>query len=677
MFDDTSEIVERVRVTPNRGDIHVFLGHPLSDDSDKTTVEPGGAFSPGLWTCGISLWIEREGVLYCAETQEAGAIRFGFAGALPPILQSQWSAGEGLQVDCQLAHLGDEGTFGVDFVRYQLRAHAAGRVRAWVVVRDVGPAGGKIDSLQWDSGASELRINDAIRLSVIQGVADCHIIPAGDLHDSPMALIGVDLHLSPDDEKSIATQGVDLRVRHGFARGCFAEQLNAASPFANMDVDQAFAAISREWDTTLPARVFAPDQRIAQTWEQCAYHLLAASECGLPRIGTANYPVLWMRDSVIVLRAMDIIGRHDLARLGATHLAPICFSGGFGAEADAPGEGIWALVQHGLMQGDTEFLREIFPHIQTRVVWIERMLTAEKPIREVGHNRIPFYINAPAVNVLCAASAHGLVQGRMDWHSPNFYINCWCYAGLINAAMAAERLGHASLADTWCRRAGEVQAAIGQHLLPHYGNERDMVVAPHPTLACPGSRAELRRRFAACYKSRWLTADGQRKPERLWTYFEAAAIHNAILLDHVEMAWINLDGMLSDGPFEVHAYAEGNPGVNECLPFNNGNARRGWLGSQAVNGNMPHNWTTAEMLLALRTIFVDDSGDVLVIGRGVPQTWITPGSRFGVREMPTRFGKVSFAITVDAAGHAQVEEWSGPSAYHCRFPAIASQVMPE
>lgn len=363
-MDAFEGLVKRLRSMPNRGDVHVFLGHPLSDDVDKTTVESGGAFSPGLWTCGISLWIERAGELYCAETQDAAAIRSGFTGGRPPIVQSQWQAGEGLQVDCRLAHLGDEGTYGVDFVRYQLRAPTAGRVRAWLVVRDVEPAGGKIASLKWDSDASELRLNDAIRLSVMQVTGDCHIVTADSSHDSPMALIGFELQVLPDGEQTAGPRGVDIRVRHGFALGCFAEQRNVPSPFAAMDVDAAFAAARGDWSTMLPACVFASDPRIAQTWEQCAYHLLVASECGLPRIGAANYPVLWMRDSIIVLRAMDIIGRPDLARLGAEHIAPICFSGGFGAEADAPGEGIWALVQHGLMQGDTDFLREVFPHIK-------------------------------------------------------------------------------------------------------------------------------------------------------------------------------------------------------------------------------------------------------------------------------------------------------------------------
>ncbi len=77
---------------------------------------------------------------------------------------------------------------------------------------------------------------------------------------------------------------------------------------------------------------------------------------------------------------------------------------------------------------------------------------------------------------------------------------------------------------------------------------------------------------------------------------------------------------------------------------------------------MPHNWTSAEMLCCLRSLFVKEDGDALLLGLGVPPSWLKPGSRFGVRDMPTDHGPVSYTVTVDASGAPQLEDNGPPGA---------------
>jgi hypothetical protein len=658
------QLLAHILATPNRGDFHIFLGHPLSDGCDKTVVEPGGAFSPGAWTCGISLWLLHDGTLVSPDTLSASDLRFTFADdGLPPLLRSHWSAGP-ISVRVDQAHLNTEGSHGVDFARYTLSSPAPATVEAILVIRDLGPAGGPLRTLAWDEIHNTLTTDSGIRLTLLNRQASAQISTTDSPGSaaSPLALLRIPLRLRSSEPTSI-----DLRVEHAFNNAPFAYLRDSRSPFADLNVDSAFASARANWQQQLPARLFAPDPRIESVWQRCAFHLMAAMECGLPRIGAINYPHFWMRDGVIVLRALDILGRHDLARLGAEHLAPLYFSGGFGAEADAPGEGIWALVQHALITQDTAFLRTIFPHLQARVDWIFRMLTARKPLREVGQNRIAFYTDIPGIDVVCLPSADGLIRGRMDWHSPNFYINCWACAGLLNAADAAQMIHRPELATLWREHGLELERALSAHLLPHYGNDRDPAVAPHPTGIYAGNVTELKRRFTTHFRQHRLTPDGARKREPLWTYFEAASIHNAILLGYPELAWAALDGMLSDGPYEVSAFVEGTAGGNECLPFRNGENRRGWLRPDAVAGNMPHNWTSAEMLLLLRSIFVDDSDGELILGRGIPDAWLTPGSTFGVENLPTRLGVISYRATVDPDGKANLE-LSGASTYKPLFP---------
>ena len=662
----TDQLLATLRTTPNRGDTHVFLGDPLSDAADKTTVEPGNGFSPGVWTCGISVWVEAEGQLYSPDLFPA-ELEWGFPDwdALPPVLEARFPAGDSITVSSRLGHLGGEGAEGADFLQVVVSAVLPGAGTLFLVIRDVGPAGGRVSSAAWNAHDSCLLLNGNLRLTAENPPAQCHIIPPGDGCDSYLAILEYDLALEAGQTLTLA-----FKTEHAFSDRAFGTEVPLLRPFAGVSVAAGLVRSHGEWQQMLPACVFAPDPRIARVWERSAYHLLANMECGLPRIGAVNYPAWWMRDCVLALRAVDLIGRHDLARIGADHVAPLIFAGGFGAESDAPGEGIWALVRHAVMTGDDEWLARVFPHIERRVDWLHRMLTATVPIRAVAENRLPMYITNPANSIVCLPAENGLVRGRMDWHAPDFYINCWVHCGFAEAALAARRLEHDDLAEQWTAEAARLDDAIAEHLLPHYDNERDPVVTPHPTGALAGHREALRAKLGDWYRRNRLTPEGTRNPEKLWTYFEAGQIHNAMRLGLRDEAWVSLNGMLDDGaPWGVSAYNEGLPGDNEFLPYRNTAGMRGWLQPErAQAGNMPHLWTAAEMIALIREMFVREENGVLVLGTGVPAGWLMPGAHFGVDAMPTDFGPVTYSVTVGWDGEIGLQ-YSGPEAYRCAWEA--------
>jgi len=662
---DLQSIVSLARETPNRGSVHIFLGDPAADLCDTTTVEPGNTYSPGVWTCGISLWLVVGDQVATPDRLPADEIAWGFARehGLPPLVRAEYSA-DGVHVTHDLCHLGTEGAEGVDFNRVKLQAPNAQPITLYLVVRGVGPAGGVIKHLTWSDQDATLTINDGAALCVEAPSMSCWIDEGGEAA-APIALIHTTLTLQPDTP-------VELRFRteHGFDDRGFVRPLPKGGQYSGMRVEEGFTAAGTNWERALPARVFAPDPRVQQVWEASAYHTLAAMELNLPRIGAINYPIFWMRDGIIILRALDLIGRHDLARTGNDYLAPLDFSGGFGAESDAPGEGIWTLANHARLNPDPKWLSSVFPHIARRVGWLQRMRRATHPLRAMVENRTAPTYNTPGSTILCLPATNGCIHGRMDWHSPDFYINSWALAGYRLATWAAEQLGKPE-AGTWRAEADVLEEAMVAHLLPKYGNERDPVVAPYPTGALSHTpyRAKLRDRFISWYRQHRLDEAGRRNPELLWTYFEAAQIHNALLLGYKDEAWTCLDGMLDDAcrPWMIAAWIEGPPGGGEGLPFRNDAGARGWLRKDtAVGGNMPHNWTSAEMLALLRTLFVHEEGDMLVLGLGVPASWLVPGAKFGVTDLPTELGPVSYTVTVSANGEPQLE-YSGPKNYRCTW----------
>jgi hypothetical protein len=676
---DHNRLIRAVRSTPNRGATHVFLGDPRSDGSDKTTVEPGNGYSPGVGACGVSVWIEREGRFYTPDLVDANSLSWAFANddGFPPIIESRYDAGFGVKLTHKLTHVGADGTNGADFNIVELRSDDTVRLSLYVVVRDVGPAGGKIDRLDWDGAENRLTVNGGVRLTLERAPVDAHIAPATETFDSPVAALGYAVSLLPGESFALS-----FKTEHGCGSFTFHDALLPEYPHSHLSVADGFETSRHTWKEALPARVFCPAPRLALAWERSSYHLMAAMETGLPRISAVNYPGFWMRDCVYVLRALDLIGRHDLARTGCEYMAPMVFIGGFGAESDAPGEAIWALVKHAQATRDDDFLRDVFPDIRKRIAWLERMITAIAPIRLASPDRLPRYINTPDVNVVCLRAADGLIRGRMDFHMPDFFINAWAFAGWSCAAQAARQLGEDALADRWERQAVALDTAIARHLLPKYGNDRDPIIVPYPSGALLGHRAAVKERFESWYRSHRLTPGKERKAEMEWSYFEAGQINNAFLLGLGELAWINLSGMLddrivvgkADTPWDVSAFIEGSPSGNEHMPFRNDFGLRGWLRPEtALAGNMPHNWTSAQMILLIRNMFVtdepvssEDDVNELVLGRGVPVSWLIPGARWGVEKMPTRFGPVTYIATVQPDRTVKID-YRGPVKYRAAF----------
>jgi hypothetical protein len=636
------------------------MGNPMSDGVDKTTVEPGNNFSPGVWTCGISTWVIDDG-LYSPDILEDSLIRWNFGKneTFLPIIESSWDT-PNCRLNSQLTHIGTEGSNGTDFCKINVESNTKSVLL--VVVKDIGPAGGKIESIVWDENSLSVVVNDSLRIQFEHSPTSYEILEADGLYDSPMCVVSFDIHEGKNDLK--------FKAVHGFAPASFLQYMPDENPaHVQMSVQEGFDNAVKQWEQNIPAKFFCPDKNLEKAWFASCFHILSAMELGLPRIGAVNYPVFWIRDCIIVLRALDLIGRHDLAKLGNEYLCPLFWGGGFGAEADAPGEGIWAIVNHAVMTNDDQWLKDVFPFIKKRVEFIVDMIKTDKPIRNVAENRMPTNVNSPTVNVTCLASENGYIKGRMDWHTPDFYINTWAMVGLNNAIKVAQKLNHNDFVSEWTHESEALKNSIEKFLIPKLlenNQPRDLVVAPYPTNTFLDNKT-LKENFIFKYKRLRLNDDGTRKPEELWTYFEVAQIHNAILNGMVDEAWVNLDGMIESSNWDMCAYIEGRPGQNEFLNFKTGDNRRGWLNSEnALGGNMPHNWTSAEMVNLIRDIFVYEANGEIVLGKGVPRSWLKPGKTFGVENMPTNFGLVTYSAKVLNDGNIELE-YDGPTNYRRAF----------
>jgi hypothetical protein len=630
----------------NQGKTHIFLGSPHSDAIDKTTVEEGNVFSPGMWTFGIyNMICDAEHAYFYADCDKK---RWRFDEDAYPLVRSEYAKDNIFSVSSALFHLGGYGSFGVDFFEAEIRAYEKGLSFA-VAFCEEGPAGGTIKTITETAGGIEV---NAVKI-IFEDMPDKIIIDGAD--KTAYAVF----------ELACGITRVKFRAAHSFSDRVFGH-MKRINAYDTIDFDEAKKTAVNEWNI-FKTKLLCPDGRIQRSYNNCLFHMLNAMETGLPRIGQWNYPLFWIRDCVIVLRALDYAGRSDLARIGCDYLSGLIFCGGFGCESDNPGEGIWALAGHYHHTKDKKWLESIFPDIEKRVVWIKKMLSADKPVFRASDSRSVFAAAQPGVNIVCLENDGGLAHGRMDWHSPDFYINCWCFCGLYEAAKLAQAMDKPGLSAEWSIAAAKIREKISDKLLPHSDNERDACAAPYPCGIYGADDADFKNWFYRWYRKNRLDEAGNRKPENLWTYFEAAQIHNAFLLGYAEEAWRVLDGFLDDPRFgEMNIYFEGRYNAAEMLPYNNAPDKKGWLKEGAAGANMPHNWTCAETFNLLRDMFVyeDSKNGRLLLACGIHKIWQIPGNSVGVKNMPTEFGEISYTIEFKENGKydADVDFHGGPPA---------------
>lgn len=159
---------ERHEGIPPRGDSHIVLGVARSLDVLKTFVEPGGSFSPGVGSFGVSVWVwlPEESRLVAPELLPREAIRDRMLGGILPVHRSRWRAGP-LELDLRL---GVEASSDPHYPLDTLLCRAVNRGKALVqaqvllVVRGPGPAGGPLTNLAYSAENHGFVINDSVRV---------------------------------------------------------------------------------------------------------------------------------------------------------------------------------------------------------------------------------------------------------------------------------------------------------------------------------------------------------------------------------------------------------------------------------------------------------------------------------------------------------------------------------
>ena len=63
-----------------------------------------------------------------------------------------------------------------------------------------------------------------------------------------------------------------------------------------------------------------------------------------------------------------------------------------------------------------------------------------------------------------------------------------------------------------------------------------------------------------------------------------------------------------------------------------------------IFGDMPHTWVGAEYINAVRSLFVYELDDKLVIGHGIDEDWLERGEEISIKNFPTVYGKINYTM---------------------------------
>jgi hypothetical protein len=641
-----------------RGTGHTVVAFPGSAEVDKSYVEPGGSFSPRVGSFGIGVWLVGPdgSIVRTSDSIELAKTKQRFTNfpemSEPPGVVSstpyyalRWS----LDSDSEW-----QGT---------LTWQPAAQASPVLAIRSVGPAGGPIYSLRRRGEA--ILVNERWLVEFSPAPASVRLGWEG--RERLSATMGSASVEAPDN-----STGWGIAVVRAPDAGQFIIHVKDLSPIDESSNAASAGILESVLGEPRSIDVNVPDARFVDSFHaQEAQLLMGLVDAQTRPADPISYPLAWQRDGAYIVDALARVGREAAARRLTKQLQNVDFFGGFGAEADAPGLGLWALSEvANLARGGRRLddLREQWPDIVRKAAIIEEMLAARAEIRkDFAGPLLPSVVKQPwdVVSLIAERAQDGLIQGKMDFERPVFYVNSVSYLGLVRAARIAVALGETRYADRWNSAAESIRSAwikkfgeggyvvsatsfdrnrefvkrqIKWTVDDDFSNDRTWISPLWPSTIGAAAGEQVARGLRARWEAR-RAPDGGFKNRPLWTYHDIAEAHQWLELGDRAKVWATLEWFWKNQPSPgLYQWWEGSSEENS---FAGWDQVRGWV---APPYTLPHYGSAAEMLLLQLDMLVswrqEPSGYALTIGRGVPDAWI--GHPMSISNVPIPGGRLSW-----------------------------------
>ncbi len=425
-----------------------------------------------------------------------------------------------------------------------------------------------------------------------------------------------------------------------------------------MSFERRLRRARRQWRTATELNGFAiPEPALAAFARSALAYIALTRDAALFKPGPRNYNHTWMRDGAITSVALLRYNRPAPVRAFIMACQPLIATNGWvpfliletgnpagsgenitsgeGQEYDSQGEYVHMVRQYVAYTGDTNLLAHIYPTVRNALLFArDRRRCRMTDAYRTEPDKQPYYGLLPESN-----SHEGYFPAR---HS--YWDDFWVLRGLRDGAALAHMTGHADDARWLRAEADDLQRCITASISAVVVRTQIAYVPgcveladPDPTstaIALSACDAQLAVPFDLLTNTfaRYLTHIHARihegKPDA-FTPYEARNVDALVRLGRRAEALALLRHLVNDctRPRAWNHLAE----VVHADPR-----------MPAYLGDMPHTWVGADVLNAIRTLFVYETRGRLVLGAGLDPAWLARG--VAVTNLPTQFGAISYRI---------------------------------
>lgn len=406
-----------------------------------------------------------------------------------------------------------------------------------------------------------------------------------------------------------------------------------------------------------------PDQHLVEAFKaNIAYNLITQDGAAL-QPGSRSYDKSWMRDGSIAANALLEVGLPGEARAFVEWFSGFQYASGEVPpiidtkagdplweerqngliEYDSQGEFIWIIAQVYRYTGDRAFLEKMFPAVEKSLRFMESLrakrLTAE-------------FENGVFHGILPESTSH---EGYDRKHS--YWDDFWALKGWEDARKLAAALDRTDLLPWIDKEYADFKQCVYASIdlvckmkdidfVPGCAELGDIdptstagaVVYCNQLAALHGPR--LDRSFAVFDQD----LRNRLKPGATYRFtpYEMRSVPALLRMGQKDKALELLRFQLRHSKPEAwRHFAE--------VAYSS-DRTSGYI------GDMPHTWVGAEYINAVRSLFVYEDGDTLVLGAGIDPAWLKDGQKIGIQEFPTCFGSLSYELE-QRGGEVHVRVW--------------------
>lgn len=519
---------------------------------------------------------------------------------------------------------------------------------------------GRLNSLTYDAQQLMLVANDS--LVILPDEKPTHFL------GSSLSLTGdVSQHLRKQivptggvswDHRGLATGAISYRMKlrsNERKTYSFRIPLKGNQPLEKIHsiragtVEEMKQSAMKYWDNRLrQVRLILPDEEYANAYYASLAYILISMDKRNLHPGPLAYNAFWYRDGAYQVQALLASGFGQVtAQTIEIFMGAQLSTGEFPSifdlnlkplgphEWDAQGQGIFALAQYYRYTKDIDVVRKHW----------EKIVKAADFIKSLRAQRLkPEYRGLPVYGILPPSeSAEDLGSG--EWH--HYWDDFWCIKGLRDAAYLARELGNARRAKEFEAEASELMKWTRTSFLqvmetegidwipngPEDTQSSSMARGTGPGL-WPGQslRPEdpiVLRSFDRYYE-KWIKPFGGAylHHSSFWPYgFELALCY--VMLNRREVAHEMIRWHLNHQSFSnAYAWAEQIDTTTHRFRA----------------GDMPHCWVAADYVNLLRGLLLYETEDQIVLGAGIPKSWLETGKQIAVDRAPTVFGEIGYSI---------------------------------